>query len=144
MEEIEKKPGIRIGTVLLVALFGLAGFFIGNYHTERRMIREMELHIDTRDFPHPRHIEYLREQTGWEEPEAKIIDDLVSRPELIPHDPVLGGTMGFYDRDDIHILNDRWVIAAFEDGHVGGYMMLEYEITDDQELEWEIMDSYLE
>ncbi|MFI5372954.1 MAG: hypothetical protein ACHQ52_15470, partial [Candidatus Eisenbacteria bacterium] len=54
--------------------------------------------------------------------------DLMKHPELIPYPGVEGGTMGFYSADWIRILGGRWVFARFEDGHIGGTMLLEYQV----------------
>ncbi len=71
-----------------------------------------------------------------------VTDDLIQHPELIPYDGVLGGTMGFYFPEDIHVLTDKWVLAYFEDGHISGYMLLEYTINNDS-ISWRVMESYL-
>ena len=69
-----------------------------------------------------------------------IVADLMERgAEIIPLEPVLGGTMGFYNAQDIHILNDRWVYALFEDGHYGGYILLEYTRNADGSLDWSVI-----
>jgi hypothetical protein len=76
--------------------------------------------------------------------QARIIaNDLVAHPELIPYDGVLGGTMGFYSRDSVRVLSDRWVLASFEDGHRMGRMLLRYDVTDNG-IVWKVIDSYLE
>lgn len=65
---------------------------------------------------------------GLADPVADLKADLARHPELIPVEPVLGGKMGFYAPERIWILNDRWAYADFEDGHVGGSMLLEYRV----------------
>ncbi len=78
------------------------------------------------------------------------IDDLIShlktdlkkRKDLIPYKGVLGGTMGFYDENRIHILNHQWVYAYFEDGHIGGEMLLEYDISEDGKINWKVIASF--
>lgn len=78
------------------------------------------------------------------------IDDLIShlktdlkeRKDLIPYKGVLGGTMGFYDDKSIHILNYKWVYAHFEDGHIGGEMLLEYDISEDGKINWKVIASF--
>jgi len=72
-----------------------------------------------------------------------IINDLISHPELIPYDGVLGGKMGFYYPDEIRVLTDRWVLAGFDDGHINGYMLLSYSI-DNGKISWKVIDSYLD
>ncbi len=71
-----------------------------------------------------------------------IINDLVKHDELIPYKGVLGGKMGFYYKERIHVLSDKWVYAYFEDGHISGYMLLSYSI-DNKEISWKVIDSYL-
>lgn len=83
--------------------------------------------------------EYLREQ-GLAHPVKEIRNDLIASPGLIARPGVLGGEMGFYFRDGIHILNHRWVFAYFEDGHVEGAMLLRFEIGDDGNIEWQVLD----
>src|SRR5690554_7897613 len=48
-------------------------------------------------------------QQGFEGSVEDIINDLMEHNELIPYDGVLGGTMGFYDRENIYVLSDKWV-----------------------------------
>ena len=48
--------------------------------------------------------------------ENAIKEDLMARNDLIPFEPVMGGTMGFYSKEDIHLLEDNKVLAYFEDG----------------------------
>lgn len=74
----------------------------------------------------------------------RLINDLLDRPELIPFDGVLGGTMGFYTPDNIYILSARWVYARFEDGHIGGEMLLEYRIEIDGEISWNVVTAELD
>ncbi|HHV64455.1 MAG TPA: DUF4362 domain-containing protein [Peptococcaceae bacterium] len=73
----------------------------------------------------------------------EIINDLMQHPELIPYEGVLGGTMGFYDPESILVLSDRWVFAGFDDGHINGYMLLSYRISDGK-ISWEVIDFYLD
>ncbi|MBW6516303.1 MAG: hypothetical protein K0B81_06780 [Candidatus Cloacimonetes bacterium] len=142
MDEIKKKPKINITYLLVIVIFTLAGFFIGQYHAEKRITQKIDPTPITKYLPADRHIENLMLKTGWEDPEAKLIEDLASKPEVIPVDPVLGGTMGFYDHDNIYLLNDKWVLAPFEDGHIGGYLLLEFHI--EEEIEWHVLSYYLE
>ena len=64
--------------------------------------------------------------------------------ELIPYEGVMGGTMGFYSQKDIHILSSRWVLAAFEDGHIGGHMLLEYRVDPGGKIHWRVIVAYLD
>lgn len=82
------------------------------------------------------------QRRGIARPEVQLRNDLARQPELIPHDPVLGGSMYFLP-DGIHILNDRWVLATFEDGHIRGHMLLEYEVVHGNVM-WQVIESYLD
>ncbi len=84
----------------------------------------------------------LREK-GLKDPVKEIRADLMNRNELIPYKGVLGGTMRFASEIDIHILSTRWVRAYFEDGHIDGWMLLEYHISEEGTISWEVIDSYL-
>lgn len=81
-------------------------------------------------------VEEMRRK-GLANPVDDIISDLRKHPELIPYKGTLGGTMGFYSRKEIWILNNKWVFAYFEDGHTSGYLLLEYIITDEGTINWE-------
>ena len=81
-------------------------------------------------------------QQGFNGSLEDIINDLMEHNELIPYDGVLGGTMGFYDRDNIYVLSDKWVFAYFDDGHINGYMLLSYSINNGT-ISWKVIDSYL-
>lgn len=78
---------------------------------------------------------------SFQDPISHIRKDLVKRSDLIPFEGVLGGTMGFYDENRIHILNYKWVYAHFEDGHIGGEMLLEYGLSEDGKINWKVIAS---
>ena len=80
---------------------------------------------------------------GLKDPAADIIADLKQHRELIPYKGVLGGTMNFYDDSKIWILTKRWVLAYFEDGHIAGYLLLEYEVVQGGSIAWKTIASYL-
>lgn len=82
------------------------------------------------------------QRTGFTGQLKDIVSDLKTHSELIPYKATLGGTMGFYGDNDIHVLTNRWVFAYFEDGHISGYMLLRYDITKGT-ITWEVIDSYL-
>ena len=84
-------------------------------------------------------LEYFIEEMkrkGLTNPVENIISDLQKHPELIPYEGTLGGTMGFYFKKEIWVLNNKWVFAYFEDGHTSGYLLLEYTVTDDGRINW--------
>jgi hypothetical protein len=81
---------------------------------------------------------------GISNPEADLASDLMQHRELIPYEGIMGGTMGFYSPKDIHILSSRWVLAAFEDGHIGGQMLLEYRVDPGGKIHWRVLSAYLD
>ena len=91
----------------------------------------------------PWEIEELRKK-GLNNPVADLIADLQRHPEFIPHKGVLGGTMAFGFPEKIHVLTDKYVLAYFEDGHIAGWMLLEYTVAKGAKIYWQIIDSYLD
>jgi hypothetical protein len=87
------------------------------------------------------HIQAMQRR-GIARPELQLRRDLAQLPELIPHEPVVGGQMYFVP-EGIHVLNDRWVLATFEDGHIRGQVLLEYEVVHGNVM-WQVIESYIE
>ena len=71
--------------------------------------------------------------SGLADPATQLRESLEARPDLIPYNGTLGGTMRF---SDIILLNRSLVFAEFEDGHIGGSMLLEYSITSPGRVSW--------
>ncbi len=82
------------------------------------------------------------QRRGLEDPVKAIRGDLQNSSDLIEQEGVLGGTMQFYE-DRIYVLTNRWVLAYFDDGHIAGYMWLEYSVNAEGEIAWQVKDSYL-
>jgi len=85
-------------------------------------------------------VELLRRQ-GLTNPVSQLRDSLEAHRELIPYKAVLGGTMSF---NDIVLLQPSFVFAEFEDGHIGGAMLLEYEVLDHGRISWKRLWSRLD
>lgn len=81
---------------------------------------------------------------GLAQPVTAVVRDLHAHPDLIPFPGVLGGTMGFYDTTQVYVLNDRWVYAYFEDGHISGYGLFQYTVRDSGRISWKLVDAFLE
>ncbi|WP_089318905.1 hypothetical protein [Pontibacter ummariensis] len=78
------------------------------------------------------------ERKGLENPEVGLKNDLNQKQsKLIPTDGVLGGTMRIRDS---RILNDRYALAYYEDGHIAGYMLLKYEVNNGN-INWTVLDN---
>lgn len=84
------------------------------------------------------------QKQGLSQLEEALAADLMEHRELIPYKGVMGGTMGFYSKKDIYVLTSRWVLAAFEDGHIGGHMLLEYAVSPRGEIQWKVVSAYLD
>lgn len=67
------------------------------------------------------------ERLGLAEPARALRESLMAHPEVIPFPPVLGGRMWF-PPSGIVLLPPPYVFAAAEDGHVGGRVLLRYEV----------------
>ncbi|GHA53085.1 hypothetical protein [Pontibacter akesuensis] len=78
------------------------------------------------------------QQKGLESPEANLKNDLNSKQrQLIPAEGTMGGTMAIRDS---RILNDRYAMAYYEDGHSGGYMLLKYTVSNGT-INWTVVDN---
>jgi hypothetical protein len=84
------------------------------------------------------------QKKGLSHLEEALATDLMGHKELIPYKGIMGGTMGFYSKENIHVLTPRWVMASFEDGHIGGHMLLEYAVSPGGEIQWKVISSYLD
>lgn len=72
---------------------------------------------------------------------TEIEEDLREKGnEVIGFEGVLGGTMQFRE---IRLLNDKWVFADFDDGHIGGAGIYAYEITEDKQILWTVVEEFL-
>ena len=81
---------------------------------------------------------------GLSDPVSQLPADLMAHPDLIPFKGVVGGTMGFRAPEDITILSPTWVFARFDDGHVMGSCLLEYEILPDTTIHWKLIKAQLD
>lgn len=59
---------------------------------------------------------------------------------LVPYASMTGNKMMI---NSIKLLNNRWIIADFSDGKYWGEMIMTYEITDEQELKFKLLDYLL-
>ncbi len=65
-------------------------------------------------------------QAGVTDP-SLLTEDLKRNPSVIPEEPVLGGTMQF---TKVGIIDDHWVYGAYEDGHIAGSAIFQWEYRD--------------
>jgi hypothetical protein len=129
-------------SVLLVAL--IVGLVFQNIRLkEREDLRVKPETLQERSSLRSWEIANLQ-KNGLPDPEKDLVADLMQHSELIPYEGVMGGTMGFYSKKDIHILSSRWVLASFEDGHIGGRMLLEYRVDPGGKIHWRVIVAYLD
>jgi hypothetical protein len=85
-----------------------------------------------------KHDEDNLRKRGLSNPLVDLAKDLRSHPELLPGNPVPDGMSkyGFYDPHGIHALTGKWVLAEFDDGHGGGYVILQYAVNDSGSISW--------
>ncbi len=77
-------------------------------------------------------------RNGIADPAGFIESSLQKKPELIPLNGILGGTMHFVK---IQPLSSQWIIAYYEDGHIEGRALYKYHLNKNGELEFELLDS---
>ncbi len=75
---------------------------------------------------------------GIANPEKFVQNALRKRTDLIPSEAVLGGTMNF---GKIQLLGNKWVIADYNDGHIQGRTIFEYQLNDKKELVFKVLAS---
>jgi hypothetical protein len=109
----------------------------------RKRLAEYERRAQDQPGLLPWELEELQKK-GLQDPVRDLVADLQEHPELIPYKGVLGGTMAFGFPEKIHVLTDRYVLAYFEDGHIAGWMLLEYSVARGGKISWRVIDSYLE
>jgi hypothetical protein len=78
------------------------------------------------------------QRKGLKSPETDLMNDLNRKQsQLLTDKGTMGGTMTIRDS---RILNDRYALAYYEDGHNGGYMLLKYTVSNGS-INWTVVDS---
>ena len=84
-----------------------------------------------------------RESRGADAGAEAIIADLARHPELIPYPGVEGGTMRFYP-SQCSVIVPGWAYGYFEDGHIAGHGLFEYEAGPGGRFRWKRIAAKLE
>ena len=84
----------------------------------------------------------LYRKLGMQNPNFEITYNLSNKPQLIPYKPTPGRTMGFFNRSLIFLLGPDRVFANFNDGQIGGWMLLEYKVEQGGKINWKVIESY--
>lgn len=77
-------------------------------------------------------------EKGINNPKEYLWDALNKKPELIPMDAVLGGTMNY---GNLEILSSEWLIVEYDDGHVIGKVIFEYHLGEKDEVTFKLIKS---
>jgi hypothetical protein len=93
------------------------------------------------DYLHDSDIRLLKNR-GLNDPISQLKQDLMEKSELISFDGILGGTMKIYQDEHIILLPGFYAMAVFEDGHIQGGMLLEYEVALG-EIKWTVIKTKL-
>lgn len=72
-----------------------------------------------------------------------IIADLARHPELIPFEGMEGGTMRFYPAQS-SVIAPGWAYGYFEDGHIAGHGLFEYQAGSGGRYRWKRLAAKLE
>lgn len=78
-------------------------------------------------------IYFGREFDTISNPEEYISNALKAQNDKIPAEAVLGGTMKFRQ---VQVLTEEWVLAIYDDGHIQGKSIFEYELQPNGEIEF--------
>jgi len=79
-------------------------------------------------------------RAGLTDPVSQLRSDLEAHGSLIPVKGVLGGRMGFYDRDGVVLLPGGYVYAPGEDGHILVHAILKYDVESGGKIRWTMVD----
>ncbi len=79
---------------------------------------------------------YSKDFDSLDNPEAFIIEALEKDTSLIAQEAVLGGNMYFTDTE---ILNERFIWAEYEDGHIQGSAIFSYRMGENGRPEFKLI-----
>lgn len=80
-------------------------------------------------------------RAGLTDPVNQLRSDLEAHGSLIPMKGVLGGTMGFYDREGVVLLPGGYVYAPGDDGHILVHAILRYRVEPGGKITWALIDA---
>jgi hypothetical protein len=76
------------------------------------------------------------QRLGLKDPVMDLKSDLMSRPDLIPYEGTMGGTMRFPRAASIILLPGGYAHARFEDGHMSGECIFSFDVKPGGVIEW--------
>ena len=130
-----------IGTILLLLSVCFVLIFAGIFRLKNSedarnaALNQLSDAVEERDTLKAQLAELREKQPADFAESAALLADLEQKPELIPIEAELGGTMRYYP-DTFSLFGDRYAYIYAEDGHNAVEMMLEYVKTDDGAVAW--------
>jgi hypothetical protein len=82
----------------------------------------------------------LLQRRGLARPEVQLEESLLRQAGLLP---AAAGADAAFVPGAVHVLSDRWVMAAFRGDAGRGWMLAEYEVVHGNIL-WQVVDAYLD
>ena len=79
---------------------------------------------------------FTKDFDSLEKLEVYIVEALERNSQLIPEKSILGGTMRFVDSE---ILNERFIWAAYEDGHIAGEAIFQYKLNEADSIDFKLI-----
>lgn len=156
MKILKQNPVVG-GYLLIIFLIGLAGLTLLLHLKHTKQKAELLTQIEDLESSLNKYQRLLErrpglnsgdlekfQRRGLKDSLKEIVADLQNHPGLIPYKGIQGGRMGFYFADMIWVLNKKWVFAYFEDGHIGGCMLLEFKVSQGGKISWRVLESYLD
>lgn len=93
-----------------------------------------------KSFTLPDHVVSYLAQNGFSNP-LLLLETLRNNNDIIPVEGVLGGTMRWWPDLSV-ILDTRFAVGYFEDGHIMGYGLLEYSFDAEGTPVWKVIYTY--
>jgi hypothetical protein len=82
------------------------------------------------------------QKRGLANPEEDIVNDLLKQNRLIQFDSHAGVNWRI-DKNETIILSNKWVFTKFDDGHMLGSILLQYQVENGI-ITWEVISQYLD
>lgn len=79
------------------------------------------------------------QKLGFENPQEEILENLYNNTQLFREDGVLGGTMQI---DSGMLIGINHVLARGSDGHIILYYLLKYEVGENKQIKWEVLNKF--
>ena len=75
-------------------------------------------------------------EMGFVSPETELLHDLQQRNTEFLDEMVSGDTLLF---KEVALINEKWLIAQYDDGNTGGELLMEYQKKEDNQIAWKLL-----